>query len=236
MFRQWLPACQKLKDFGTACPRDVLCMPPQLPRAQQKRWALAMSQDLLDRVALTRAPFPSFLYQRKEGQTNINFCLDRAFCVKNPTSDARFWLRQGRQANLKILLSKRALGLPWNARDGSAPFHGQGDAVRNAWNSRQLKRILSYFIVPDFPKFNVAEPPTGADQRCLISPDIAYPPMAQHQRISENASGRKMRLLMFETISASLSPGCARSFCHSASAPNAFHRRSRAARSSYESI
>ena len=48
----------------------------------------------------------------------------------------------------------------------------------------------------------------------------------------ENGSGRRMMLLMLETISASASPGCARSFCHSGSAPNAFHALSRPARSS----
>src|SRR6478752_7279596 len=50
--------------------------------------------------------------------------------------------------------------------------------------------------------------------------------------MGEKGSGRRMVLLMLDTISASLNPGCTRNFCHSGSAPKLRHRRSRAAKSS----
>jgi hypothetical protein len=51
-------------------------------------------------------------------------------------------------------------------------------------------------------------------------------------RIAENANGRRITLLMFATISGSVSPGCTRSFAHSGSLPKARHNVSRAAKSS----
>src|SRR5205085_7227773 len=55
-------------------------------------------------------------------------------------------------------------------------------------------------------------------------------------RIGENGNGRRIELLMLETISASLKPGCARNFCHSGSEPKLRHSFSRAARSSKVSM
>jgi hypothetical protein len=57
-----------------------------------------------------------------------------------------------------------------------------------------------------------------------------------NQRMGENGRGRRIALVMLLTISASLSPGWARSFCHSGSAPKLRHRRSRDVRSSKASM
>src|SRR5437016_5104236 len=55
-------------------------------------------------------------------------------------------------------------------------------------------------------------------------------------RISEKAAGRISVLLMFETMSASDSPGFERSLSHSGSDPNAFQALSRCVRSSKASM
>ena len=61
-------------------------------------------------------------------------------------------------------------------------------------------------------------------------------PRVRRQRIGENARGRRIELLMFDTISASLKPGWARSLCHSGSAPKSRQSLSREARSSNASM
>ena len=81
---------------------------------------------------------------------------------------------------------------------------------------------------------------TVASERQVVELDRDLPRLGgQRERTDEkgylmadHASGRTMALLMFDTISASVTPVCASIFFHSGWPPNADHAYSRCARSS----